>query len=105
MFNEWYLARDKAVSERNDNGIRVWPTSLTGVKKVQGCIHYEPTDSVFYGWEKWWEGDKGAYSNGMALTPCNCKKVFGHCPKKGELLCVKKTRNGWKATKIELSFS
>ncbi len=101
MFNEWYLARDDG-NMYFDNWVKAWPTELTGVKKTRGCVCYKPTDKSFY--THYSPGDE-SYSCGLAMNLRAAKKVFGHCPKKGELLCVKKTRSGWKSEKIDLEFS
>ncbi len=98
MFNEWYLARDWG-SVFPNGWIKCWPTQLTGVKKTNSCVDYRPTDADFTA------GDDEEYSAGMALTVKVCKKIFGHCPEKGELLCVTKTRGAWKSEEIELEFS
>ena len=99
MFNEWYLARDK--HENYERDIICYPTALTGLRKYEGCHFYTPTKTLCM------DKDVGedAEQWGMALDARNCKKLFNHCPKKGELLCVKKTRAGWKSEKIELEFS
>lgn len=96
MFNEWYLARSS-----DSNWICAYPTSLTGIRKYKGCCFYAPTVDLVP------LPDKGedATQWGIDLRESTCKQIFGHCPKKGELLCVKKTRSGRKATKIDLEFS
>ncbi len=100
MFNEWYLARDDSSSR-----IAAYPTELTGIKRYKGdefCNFYVyvPTLDLMY-------GNKGidATQWGMILNARHCKAKFGHCPKKGELLYVRKTRKGWKSEKVELEFS
>ena len=94
MFNEWYLARNK---DYCDNAVQAHPTELKSITKHTGCIEYHANPGI------WVDGRET--NGGPLLTPKQCKRIFGHCPKKGELLCVKKTRKGWKSTKIELEFS
>jgi len=96
MFNEWYLARDKGNSF--EALVVAYPTIHTSITKRRGCTEYIPSNQVR-------SATLGTYCSGWALTTRDCKKIFGHCPKKGELLCVKKTRKGWKSEKIELDFS
>ncbi len=99
MFNEWYLARDNSDYLAGDDLIKAHPTALTGVVKRQGCIEFATTD-------KGYNRDLATDTDGgLWMGPVQCKKIFGHCPKKGELLCVKKTRKGWESEKIELEFS
>ena len=96
MFNEWWLTRDSC-----NPYVYAYPTKWTGIKKYKGCCVYRPdcnlsTPSL--------SGGKTNNTWGFELSPISCKKAFGHCPKEGELLCVKKTRTGWKAEKYELEF-
>ena len=101
MFNEWWLARNKG-RNTGEEFIYGYPTELTGIEKKEGCIHYQATDKSC----RWVDGGRlVTWNMGWYLTPRTCKKIFGHCPKKGELLCVTKTRKGWKSEKIELEFS
>lgn len=97
MFNEWYLARDK--DNVFDQFVIAYPAKFVSIKKVEGCIEYIPNEYCLD------VKEGGEYRSGFWLMPKKCKKIFGHCPKKGELLCVKKTRQGWKAEKIELEFN
>ena len=100
MLNEWWLARNK---DWHEDTVQAYPTQLTGVIKREGCMQYLRSpliESV---------GFKGnlpqKLTGGLMVYPKDCKKIFGHCPKKGELLCVTKTRKGWKSENIELEFS
>lgn len=95
MFDEWYLVRDKG-SER-EICVIAYPTQFTAVRKFQGCVEYKATQRIKTAYR--------SFDSGFYLLPENCTKIFDHCPKKGELLCVKKTRKGWKAEKIDLEFS
>ncbi len=98
MFNEWYLARNKGVM--SDEYIVGYPTEWTGLIKKKGCILYHPTDaSCQFVWSC------REVNMGLFMSPKTCKAKFGHCPKKGELLYVRKTRSGWKSEKVELEFS
>ncbi len=99
MFNEWYLARAKFDSPTRQ--IDAFPAALTGIRKYKGCWYYAPTHDLDVC------PQRGHTTSmwGFSLRPETCKKIFGHCPKEGELLCVKKTKSGWKATKIDLEFS
>ncbi len=98
IFSEWYLARDKGW--QNDLAVAAYPATETGIIKKRGCVMYKPTDRQFFVCVDGFDRPAPWY-----LKPSFCKKIFGHCPKKGELLCVKKTRSGWKSEKIELAFS
>ncbi len=89
MFNEWYLARNT-----HSTAVLCYPSSLTGITKHDGCVFYRPTHGM--GYTTTW---------GMILSYRNCRKIFGHCPKSEGLICVKKTRKGWKSEKIDLEFS
>lgn len=96
MFNEWYLCRNKDCS--GEEWVQGYPVEWTGIEKAKGCVYYKPTDKSCL---------LGSSNAQMAfyLSPKTCKAKFGHCPKEGELLYVKKTRKGWKSEKIELEFS
>ena len=100
MFNEWWLTRNSGL---NDDIIIIgYPTETTGIIKKRGCIMFSPTNKSYWTWNK---SKTNKFHGGFYLVPKQCKKLFGHCPKKGELLCVKKTRSGWKAEKYDLEFS
>ena len=95
MFNEWYLARDEGWA--GEAVVRAYPTGHSSIVKRRGCIEYFGKMVTIPGGR--------IFHSSWALSPRDSKKIFGHCPKKGELLCVKKTRTGWKAEKIDLEFS
>jgi len=93
MFTQWYLLRDSGTST-----IYAYPAELTGIKKVHGCVAYWPLNDSGARWspDKW----------GLILGITCCKKIFGRCPEKGELLYVKQQKNGkWKSESIDLEFS
>ena len=96
MFTRWWLAKDS-----DSCIIEAYPAELTGIRKYKGCCLYRPTHdsngiTVFSKYEFYW---------GLRIRDRICDEIFGHYPKKGELLYVEKTRKGWKAEKIELEFS
>ena len=90
MFNEWYLTRSS-----NNSNIFGYPSMLTGISKHNGCVEYRATCNLSASGDSW----------GLMLSEKACKKIFGCFPKQEELLCVTKTRKGWKSEKIELEFT
>lgn len=91
LFEEWYLSR-------NTYGglIACYPAAISQLKKTRGCVCYEGRIL----------NSQYDYSRPLWMPFGKCRKLFGHTPKRGELLLVTRQKNGrWKAKKIELAFS
>ena len=96
MFNEWWLARD---TDRTD--AMCYPTALTNIRAYSGCVEIFPTKDLS-AHSLAGQDTKDAYDWGYELSLKHCKRIFGHYPKEGQLLRVKKARNGkWVATIVK----